>query len=171
MPRYVAFLRGVSPMNARMPELKACFEAAGFGAVRTLLSSGNVVFDTRASAQATLERRAERAMQAVLGHAFGCFVRRAGELQQFIDADPYAEFALPASAKRVVTFLRRPAALPFSLPLGRDGAGILKSLGSEVLSAYVPGPKGPVFMRLLEQALGPDITTRTLDTVRKCAWA
>ncbi|MDE2325144.1 MAG: DUF1697 domain-containing protein, partial [Betaproteobacteria bacterium] len=42
MPRYVAFLRGVSPMNARMPELKACFEAAGFGAVRTLLSSGNV---------------------------------------------------------------------------------------------------------------------------------
>ena len=30
MPRYVAFLRGVSPMNAKMPELKAAFEAAGF---------------------------------------------------------------------------------------------------------------------------------------------
>ena len=41
--RYVAFLRGVSPMNARMPELKACFEAAGFSGVRTLLSSGNMV--------------------------------------------------------------------------------------------------------------------------------
>jgi hypothetical protein len=35
----------------------------------------------------------------------------------------------------VVTFLRRPAALPFDLPLERDDAGILKSLGSEVLSA------------------------------------
>jgi len=30
MRRYAAFLRGVSPMNAKMPELKRCFEAAGF---------------------------------------------------------------------------------------------------------------------------------------------
>ena len=48
MPRYVAFLRGVSPMNAKMPELRRCFENAGFRDVRTLLSSGNVVFSTRA---------------------------------------------------------------------------------------------------------------------------
>jgi len=27
------------------------------------------------------------------------------------------------------------------------------------------------FMRLLERIFGADITTRTLDTVRKCAWA
>jgi len=27
MARYVAFLRAVSPMNAKMPELKRCFEA------------------------------------------------------------------------------------------------------------------------------------------------
>jgi hypothetical protein len=26
MPRYAAFLRGVSPMNAKMPELKKAFE-------------------------------------------------------------------------------------------------------------------------------------------------
>ena len=30
MPRYAAFLRGVTPMNLKMPELKAAFEAAGF---------------------------------------------------------------------------------------------------------------------------------------------
>ena len=46
MPRYVALLRGISPMNAKMPELKRCFEDAGFGNVKTLLSSGNVVFDS-----------------------------------------------------------------------------------------------------------------------------
>ena len=56
MPRYVAFLRGVSPMNAKMPELKRCFEVAGFSDVRTLLSSGNVVFSTRTSAPDALER-------------------------------------------------------------------------------------------------------------------
>ena len=158
-------------MNARMPALKVCFEAAGFSEVRTVLSSGNVVFDARASAPATLERRAERAMQAGLGHSFGTIVRSAEYLQGFIESDPFAEFGLPASAKRVVTFLRRPAPIPFALPIERDGAGILKASGGEVLSAYVPGPKGPVFMSLLERTLGPGITTRTLDTVRKCAWA
>ncbi len=30
MPRYAAFLRGVTPMNAAMPELKRAFEDAGF---------------------------------------------------------------------------------------------------------------------------------------------
>ncbi|MBX6764244.1 MAG: DUF1697 domain-containing protein [Rubrobacteraceae bacterium] len=44
MPRYVAFLRGVSPMNARMADLKSCFEKLGFRDVKTVLSSGNVVF-------------------------------------------------------------------------------------------------------------------------------
>ena len=42
---------------------------------------------------------------------------------------------------------------------------------AEIFSAYVPGPKGPVFMSLIERAFGRDITTRTLDTVRKCAFA
>ena len=37
MPRFVAFLRGVSPLNAKMPELKLCFERAGFTNVRTIL--------------------------------------------------------------------------------------------------------------------------------------
>ena len=36
-------------MNAKMPALKKCFEAAGFSDVRTLLSSGNVVFNSRSS--------------------------------------------------------------------------------------------------------------------------
>ena len=44
MPRYAAFLRGVTPMNAAMPELKRAFEDAGFTDVVTVLSSGTVVF-------------------------------------------------------------------------------------------------------------------------------
>ena len=41
----------------------------------------------------------------------------------------------------------------------------------EIFSAYVPGPKGPVFMALIEKTFGTDLTTRTWDTVRKCAAA
>ena len=57
MPRYAAFLRGVSPMNAKMPELKRAFEAAGFTGVRTVISSGNVVFDARRASESALQRR------------------------------------------------------------------------------------------------------------------
>lgn len=158
-------------MNARMPVLKACFEAAGFSDVRTLLSSGNLVFDARSSPPATLERRAEKAMQSELGHGFDTIVRPAEYLRSLIESDPVAEFSLAPSAKRVVTFLRSPARLTLDLPIERNGASILRFTGSEVLSAYVPGPKGPVFMSLLERTFGTGITTRTLDTVRKCAWA
>ena len=62
MARHVAFLRGVSPMNARMPELKRCFEAAGFRDVKTLLASGNVAFTAPAGPPPALERKAEAAM-------------------------------------------------------------------------------------------------------------
>ena len=49
MPTYAAFLRGVSPLNATMAELKQCLETAGFGNVKTVLGSGNVIFDSRAA--------------------------------------------------------------------------------------------------------------------------
>ena len=172
MPRYVAFLRGVSPVNAKMTDLARCFEAAGFADVRTLLSSGNVAFNTpRAAAEATLARRAEAAMQEGLGRTFGTLVRSVSMLQALVDVDPFADFKLAANAKRVVTFLRRPPDLAVALPIERDGARILKIAKTEVFTVYVPSEKGPVFMTLLERTFGGDITTRTLDTVRKCAAA
>ena len=58
MARYVAFLRGVSPMNARMADLRRSFEAAGFANVVTVLSSGNVVFDARSAGNGMMHARA-----------------------------------------------------------------------------------------------------------------
>lgn len=171
MPRYVAFLRGVSPVNAKMPELKRCFEQAGFTNVKTVLSSGNVVFDARASKEDSLQRKAEAAMQAALGRSFQTFVRSANMLRTMLAADPYAAFELPPGAKRVVTFLREPQGITISTPIERDEARILRADEREVFSAYVPGPRGPVFMTLLEKTFGASITTRTWDTVRKCAAA
>lgn len=171
MPRYVAFLRGVSPMNARMPELKRCFESVGFTDVKTVLSSGNVVFNARTASDAALERKAEAAMAKQLDRTFRTIVRPVDALRALLDADPYAAFKLPANAKRVVTFLRNPHDAKLSLPIEFDAARILAMKGGEVFSAYVPGPRGPVFMALIEKTFGDGVTTRTWDTVRKCAAA
>jgi uncharacterized protein (DUF1697 family) len=154
-----------------MPQLKECFQAAGFDDVRTVLSSGNVAFSTRVSPLTALEGKAEQAMLASLGHAFPTIVRPAEYLQGLVASDPFAEFALPPTAKRVVTFLRRAENPGLELPIERDGARILKLAAAEVFTAYEPSPKGPVFMTLLERTFGKDITTRTLGTVQKCAVA
>lgn len=63
-------------MNAKMPDLKRCFEEAGFANVRTVLSSGNVVLDAQSIPEASLERKAEAAMQKSLGRSFHAIVRK-----------------------------------------------------------------------------------------------
>ena len=171
MPRYVAFLRGVSPTNAKMPELKRTIERAGFDDVRTVLSSGNVVFTSRAMAEPRLEQKLEAAMAEGLGHAFYTIVRRVDELSGMLAADPYAAFELMLGAKRVVTFMRTPHTARIDLPVEFDGARILAVGEREVFSAYVPSPRGPVFMALIEKTFGKNVTTRTWDTIRKCAAA
>jgi uncharacterized protein (DUF1697 family) len=169
MPRYAAFLRGVSPMNAKMPQLKAAFEAAGFTDVKTVLSSGNVVFTAPRAADSTLERKSEAAMRERLGRDFLTIVRPVEALRELLAADPYKVFRLPPGSKRVVTFLRAAPRSDLELPVELDGARILAVDGREAFTAYVPSPKGPVFMTLIEKTFGKDVTTRTWDTVAKIA--
>lgn len=169
MKRYAAFLRGVSPMNATSSDLVKAFEAAGFTDVRTVLSSGNVVFGAPAAPERVLERKAEAVLEKRLGRAFPTLVRPVDALRRLLASDPYVEFRLPPGAKRVVTFLREKGAARPALPIELDGARILRVKGGEVFSAYVPSPRGAVFMILIERTFGKDVTTRTWDTVEKVA--
>ncbi|MFA9439535.1 DUF1697 domain-containing protein [Uliginosibacterium sp. sgz301328] len=154
-----------------MPELKRCFEAAGFSDVKTILSSGNVAFSAEPDIVTKLESTAEAAMKDHLGRVFLTIVRPSAFLQSLIEPNPFSVYGLPASAKAVITFLRRPFEARIGLPIEQEQASILRLDGTEVFSAYVPNEKGPVFMALLERTFGKEITTRTLDTVRKCARA
>jgi uncharacterized protein (DUF1697 family) len=169
MPSYAAFLRGDMPMNAKMTDLKQAFEAAGFTDVRTLLSSGNLVFTAPSASVSALQRKAEAAMTRRLGRAFLTIVRPIDALREILASDPYRTFGLPPDAKRIVTFLREQPSPNLALPVEVHGARILAVTGSNVFSAYVRTPKGPVFMTLIEKTLGSEQTTRTWETVTKVA--
>jgi uncharacterized protein (DUF1697 family) len=169
MPRYVALLRGVMPTNCKMPELKRAFESAGFTNVKTVLATGNVVFDATAASNAALEKRAEAAMQKTLATAFMTIVRPVSELEALLASDPYKSARVPKDAKRIVTFLREAPKARLTLPIEQDGAHIVGIRGGEVFSAYVRSPKGPVFMVLIERTFGKEVTTRTWDTLAKIA--
>lgn len=166
---YAAFLRGVSPVNLKMAELKAALEDAGFTDVRTVLSSGNAVFSAPPASEASLERRVETALQARLGRTFMTIVRPVEQLRALLESDPYEGFKLSARAKRIVTFARSEPKGKLRLPVTYEGARILGMNGRDVFSAYVPSPKGAVFMTLIEKTFGKDVTTRTWETVKKVA--
>ena len=145
-----------------MPDLRRAFESAGFADVRTVLSSGNVVFSAGSATEAVLQQ---------LGHAFLPIVRPSDALAEILASDPYRAFRLDPGAKRVVTFLRDKPRSQLRLPMEVDGARILALRGREVFTAYVRTPKGPVFMRLIEKTFGQEQTTRTWETVVKVARA
>src|SRR2546429_9812576 len=124
MPRYAAFLRGVSPMNAKMPELKQAFESAGFTDVKTILASGNVAFNARATSATSLQRKAEGAMLERLGQAFLTIVRPMDMLGEMLASDPYRAVRLEPAAKRIVTFLPERPTAKLRRPIHRGGATI-----------------------------------------------
>jgi uncharacterized protein (DUF1697 family) len=153
-------------MNAKMPDLKRAVEAAGFAEVKTLLASGNVTFEAPEASSEALEKKVEAAMRKQLGVSFLTIVRSIDELRRLIESDPFAGVKMKPNSKQVVTFLRRPPAEP-KFPLEQDDARVLKLEGNNLFTVYVPNAKGPVFMTLIERAVGKEQTTRTWQTVQK----
>jgi uncharacterized protein (DUF1697 family) len=168
MARYAAFLRGVSPQNLRMPAFGLALQAAGFSHVRTLLSSGNAVFETRAKRSGGIERSIERALEQVTGRSFKTFVRSAGELDRILAATNVEH---PAGTKRVVVFHRGAPRRAEAIPVHGASWALLGAVENEAYGFYTPGPGASSLMARLKQLYGDDFTTRTADTVLKCTTA
>src|SRR5439155_26831574 len=94
--RHVALLRGINVGRAKrvaMADLRALFEELGYGEVRTLLNSGNVVFTARAGNSATIATRIEKALTKRLGISTRVIVITAGELATIIAKNPLLDVA------------------------------------------------------------------------------
>jgi uncharacterized protein (DUF1697 family) len=75
MPRRIAFLRAINVGGhnvVTMAALRGHFEALGFEQVETFINSGNVIFKSKATSDAALERKIE----AHLEKSLGCEVKR-----------------------------------------------------------------------------------------------
>jgi Uncharacterized protein conserved in bacteria len=90
MTRFIALLRGVNVggVNIKMAELAEVFRGLGYGDVKTVLASGNVVFTSDATAP-----RLKAAIKAALREAFGyeawVHVLSSDELARIVDAYPF----------------------------------------------------------------------------------
>lgn len=153
---------------------RSFFEGLGFTGVQTVLSSGNIVFESPSSNTNALTERIEKAMPQKLGYSRSVIVRSQMELQNLVDLDPFKgiEQNHNKGTYLLVTFFRDTPDMPFDLPytpqnkpytlLGKIDDAIY---GSIDLSS-VPGGKTPDYMSWLEKQFGADITSRTPKTIR-----
>lgn len=95
MTSFVALLRAVNVGGTGklpMSDLKAICEELGFGAVRTYIASGNVVFTSRKS-EAAVKAALEKHLAAYAGKPVGVLVRSAAEMAQVAADNPFPKMA------------------------------------------------------------------------------
>ena len=90
MTAYAAFLRGVNlgKRQTKSADLKAVFESLGYEGVRTLISSGNVLFETRSAKG--LQGTIEKALHKQFGFEIGVVLRSIDEIAAMIAKKPFA---------------------------------------------------------------------------------
>lgn len=171
MPRLIALLRAINVGGhvVRMEVLRTVFEGMGFADVATFIASGNVVFSTDDEDTRALEGRIEQELRAALGYDSSTFLRSPAELLEIARHQAFSEVSKEGSLN-VVFLRRRPSA-----ELRRK----LLALASETDSFQVHGREvywlarkgtgqSPATGPLLK-LVGPDGTTRGLNTVRRLA--
>lgn len=94
MSPHIALFRGINVGKAKriaMAELKAMFEDLGFSNVRTLLNSGNVVFEAGRGTSAAHATRIAAALVERTGVAANTLVLKATTLDAAIADNPFAD--------------------------------------------------------------------------------
>jgi uncharacterized protein (DUF1697 family) len=168
---HVALLRGIGPADpaTRNDRLREIFGRLGFDGVRTVISSGNVVFRSEGDPDvAELEARIEQGLADHVGRRIGTIVRSQQRLQALVDLDPFAGVAEEPGTVLNVTFLKRAPAVDLDYPHTPEGKTYtLLALHDLAICTVVPsaGPGTSDVMTWMERRLGKQITTRTYRTV------
>ncbi|HEX6082938.1 MAG TPA: DUF1697 domain-containing protein [Thermoanaerobaculia bacterium] len=157
---YVCLLRGVNVGGnkmVKMEELRRKFESLGFTNVRTLLQSGNVIFDAKTKPED---------LAALLG--IPVVLRTQAEIRKVIAANPFPEEAENDPARLLVVFLS--AALPSDEPLRKVALPSEKFVakGKEIYIYFAQGAgRSKLAESLTEKKLGVIPTARNWNTVNK----
>jgi len=113
MKRHIALLRGINVGKAKrvpMADLRALMESLGYANVRTLLNSGNAVFDAKAGTPASHSRKLRAAILERIGVDCEVIVKTADDLAAAIAEHPLRRHAND-DARMLVMFVQEASAL------------------------------------------------------------
>ena len=150
MTNYVALLRGIMPTNPNMrnEKLRSVFETLGFSNVQTVISSGNVIFESNSKNISLLETKIKKELMKQLGIKSPAYIRSKEELEALIEKDPFKGAEHNSKSYLIVSFQRKEP--------------------KEIFNALdITNNEASKFMRDIEKKFGKDVTTRTWKTVER----
>jgi uncharacterized protein (DUF1697 family) len=175
MPAFVALLRAVNlgPHNkVAMADLKIIAASCGLTAPRTLLQSGNLLFESKTKSSAALEKLLEAALQQKLGLKTPVVVRSAAEWRRALDDNPFPKQAMSDPGHLVLMPLKakvEPAAVA-ALAAAIVGREQVKLAGQHLYFVYPDGiGESKLTSALIEKKIGVSGTGRNWNTVQKIA--
>ena len=174
MNRYIAFLRAVNVgghNKIKMNELKKIFVSLGYKDVKTLIQSGNVIFESSVKDSKIITKKIEKKLQSFIGNDVKVFIRTKKEIEEIFNNNPFKNKKLDESTRIYIAFLYKHT--------DSTVKKLVKTLNNEY-DTYFAGNKeiyclihkdekrGSYFSILqLEKKLNLPLTTRNQTTVLK----
>jgi uncharacterized protein (DUF1697 family) len=171
--KYIAFLRAVNVGGrvVKMETLVKIFESMQFKNVRTIIQSGNVIFESSQTQPKILIDKIEQRLKNQLEYEVKVMLRTKKQLEQIVGENPYNKITLNENQRVYIAFLKH--------ELNKSAASILESLNtknekyflgkSEVYCLITKQKKSSGFFEILqlEKKLNIPLTTRNQTTVSK----
>ena len=168
---YVALLRGINVGKAKrvaMADLRAVIESLGYGNARTLLNSGNAVFDAPRALRKDAAEGLRLALEKKSGVSSRFTLRSSAELAAIVKANPLLDVATDHT-RLFAAFVTDPADMARVKPIARQ---VWKpeavAIGPDVV--YIWCPNGLLESKAtvaVGKALGDGVTVRNWATVMK----
>jgi len=175
MSTSIALLRGINVgghNKVAMSDLRDLCADLGFAHVKSLLQSGNLIFEGDQQGGAELESFLEKETAKRLGLSAGYIIRSANEWRRIIARNPFPAHAQEDRSHLVVVFLK-------SVPSARSVEDLRAAIkGPEILHSdkkniYIVYPAGigrsKLTGTLIEAKLGVAGTARNWNTILKLA--
>lgn len=171
MATLVALVRGINVGKAKrvaMADLRRELEAAGFEGVKTLLQSGNVVFESAKLPKGSAKERVEGVLAKRLGVSAQVTVLTLAEVERALSDGPFAH-GVKDPSKALVTFFASNADAKRLAQIVKQDFG-RERLVVGTSCAWLECPDGLLAGKLwkaVERSLGERGTARNVATLRK----
>lgn len=173
MPNCVALLRGINvggKNKIAMAALREMFAAAGFPNAKSLLQSGNIVFQPGRQSPPAIEKTLEAQSAERLNLPVDYFVRTAADWTKLIAANPFAAQAKKDPSHLIVMALKDTvdSGAVKALQAAVKGPELVRAKSRELFIYYPAGiGTSKLTSALIEKAIGLRGTARNWNTVMK----
>jgi uncharacterized protein (DUF1697 family) len=171
---HIALLRAINVggHTVSMERLRSLFAELGYKNVRTLIASGNVVFEAGAKKATVVESAVEKHLEKSLGYKVTTFVRTPDEIAAVVAHEPFPRSMIDNAHALWIAFLKDAPSTDAARKLStlRCATDDFHIHGRELYwLRRVTSSESKIAGNAVERALGAPLTARNVTTVKKLA--